>query len=129
LKDGRNYGGPDFNPPAAAPGPHLHPHFGLLVASCEKADLRPQPQGVFIDGEDKGWLDGIEPPTRPRAEVMDEVYAAVAEDVPPLHSGAWSLATMEVCLAILQSAAEGREITLRHQIGVPPAAARRVKRK
>ena len=26
---------------------------------------------------------------------------------PPLHDGAWAMATLEVCLAILQSAREG----------------------
>jgi phthalate 4,5-cis-dihydrodiol dehydrogenase len=33
----------------------------------------------------------------------------------PLHSGEWAAATLEVCLAILRSAQEGREITLQHQ--------------
>jgi phthalate 4,5-cis-dihydrodiol dehydrogenase len=36
----------------------------------------------------------------------------------PLHSGAWGLATIEVCLAILQSARERKEIALMHQVGV-----------
>jgi phthalate 4,5-cis-dihydrodiol dehydrogenase len=36
---------------------------------------------------------------------------------PPLHDGLWTTATMEVCLAILQSAREQREIVLQHQVG------------
>jgi phthalate 4,5-cis-dihydrodiol dehydrogenase len=76
------------------------------------------PQGVMIYGDDEARLDVLPAPTRPRAEVMDELYAAVADGKPPLHSGAWSLATMEVCLAILQSAAEQREIMLEHQVAV-----------
>jgi phthalate 4,5-cis-dihydrodiol dehydrogenase len=34
----------------------------------------------------------------------------------PLHSGEWGMATMEVCLAMLQSADERREIALIHQV-------------
>jgi phthalate 4,5-cis-dihydrodiol dehydrogenase len=54
----------------------------------------------------------------PRSEVVDELVAAVFDNVAPLHSGEWSLATMEVCLALLQSAREGREIFMKHQVGV-----------
>lgn len=119
LKGALNYGGAAYKTTAAAAGPRLHQHFGVLVASCEKADLRPLPQGVMIYGDDAARLDALPAPARPRAEVMNELYAAVVEGEPPLHSGAWSLATMEVCLAILQSAAEQREIGLAHQIAVP----------
>ena len=118
LKEAQNYGGAAYRAPAAAPGPRLHQHFGVLVASCDRADLRPLPQGVMIYGDDEARLDALPAPTRPRAEVMDELYAAVADGKPPLHSGAWSLATVEVCLAILQSAAEQREIMLEHQVAV-----------
>ena len=93
----RNYGGAAYRAPAPARGPFFHQHFGFLIASCEKADLRPMPQGILVYGEEGAFPRRNPPPTRPRAEVMDEVYAAVVEGVPPLHSGAWSLATMEVC--------------------------------
>ena len=43
LKNARNYGGSAYQ--AAAPMPGLqHQHFGFVVASCEKADLRPCPR-------------------------------------------------------------------------------------
>jgi phthalate 4,5-cis-dihydrodiol dehydrogenase len=51
--------------------------------------------------------------------VMAELYDAVVRKSPPLHGGEWGLATMEVCLAMLQSAREGREMALSHQTGVP----------
>ena len=54
----------------------------------------------------------------PRREVIDELFDAVMLGLAPIHSGAGGLATMEVCLAILQSAAEGREVQMRHQCGV-----------
>jgi phthalate 4,5-cis-dihydrodiol dehydrogenase len=49
--------------------------------------------------------------------VIDELYAAVVDQKPPLHDGLWAMATLEVCLAMLQSAREGREVGLRHQVG------------
>jgi phthalate 4,5-cis-dihydrodiol dehydrogenase len=109
AKNERNYGGAQFAAPAKA---EAHPHFGLLVASCEKADLRPTPEGVWIYADREKRLEPIEPPAAPRAGVIDELYAAVVEGTPPLHDGAWGLATVEVCLAMLRSAREGREVPL-----------------
>jgi phthalate 4,5-cis-dihydrodiol dehydrogenase len=43
----------------------------------------------------------------------------VVHDRPPVHSGEWALATLEVCLAMLQSAREQTEVKLRHQAGLP----------
>jgi phthalate 4,5-cis-dihydrodiol dehydrogenase len=54
-----------------------------------------------------------------RAEVIDELYDAVVHGKPPLHSGEWARATLEVCLAILQSGREQREVALTHQVAVP----------
>lgn len=112
LKNARNYGGPQQAQLVRA---LLHQHFGVLIASCEHADLRPLPEGAWIYADGERRLEALAPPKVPRAEVIDELYAAVVEGRPPLHDGAWALATTEVCLAILQSASEQREITLRNQ--------------
>ena len=40
-------------------------------------------------------------------------------DAAPLHDGAWAMATLEVCLAMLVSAREGKEMILAHQVAVP----------
>ena len=93
-----------------------HNHFGLVVASCERADLRPLPHGVMVYGDKTRHLDEIPAPTIPRAEVVDELYDAVIAGSPPLHSGEWGLSTLEICLAILESAKTGREVELRWQI-------------
>jgi len=50
-----------------------------------------------------------------RAEVIDELHAAVVDGKPPRHDGDWGAATLEVCLAILRSAREDREISLQDQ--------------
>jgi phthalate 4,5-cis-dihydrodiol dehydrogenase len=108
LKARRNYGGPDFK----AARPLAHQHFGLFVVSCEEADLRPLPNGVMIYGDKEQRLDALPKPKVARAEVVDELYAAVLEGKTPLHSGESAMATLAVCLAILKSAEEGRSVHL-----------------
>ncbi|MCW5692639.1 MAG: Gfo/Idh/MocA family oxidoreductase [Pseudolabrys sp.] len=93
-----------------------HNHFGLVIVSCEHADLRPTPQGIAVYADEKCWVEPIEQPTVPRAEVVDELYEAVVDNKPPLHSGAWGLATLEACLAVLESARNGTTVRLKHQI-------------
>jgi phthalate 4,5-cis-dihydrodiol dehydrogenase len=117
FKNARNYGGADYRPlRAQAPA---HQHFGTLLASCARADLRALPNGVMIYQNGSARLDPVPPPVVPRAEVIDELYAAVVHGVKPRHGGAWGLATLEVVLAILRSAREGRDVTLAHQLGLP----------
>lgn len=101
-------------------GERFHQHFGLLIASCDRADLRPGPKGIAIYGDRERSFETVPVPQIPRSEVIDELYAAIFDGTPPLHSGEWSLATMEVCLAMQQSAREGQEIPLQHQIAAPP---------
>jgi len=119
LKGARNYAGRNYVPPEVVPSPpRLHQHFGLVIASCEHADLRPTSEGVMIYCDDGVRLEGVPVPAIPRAEVIDELYAAVAKGHPPLHSGQWAMATLEVCLAILQSQRDKNEVTLHHQCAV-----------
>ncbi|MGH6815911.1 MAG: Gfo/Idh/MocA family oxidoreductase, partial [Hyphomicrobiaceae bacterium] len=113
LKTKRAYGvGSSFS---AVP-PSAHNHFGFVVVSCEKADLRPLPHGVMIYADEKRDFEAIAPPSIPRAEVIDELFDAIAGARAPLHTGEWGMATMEVCFSLLQSAREGREIHLQHQV-------------
>lgn len=122
LKSQVNYGGPryaGFDPAKGAPAERWHQNFGLLVVSCDGADLRPTSKGVVIYDDRARRLDPVPVPAVPRREVMDELYAAVTDGAAPVHDGRWGLATMEVCFAILQSAREGREITLAYQVPTP----------
>jgi len=111
FKDSRNYGGPEFKPGAA----QFHEHFGPLIVSCDKADLRPLPTGVMVHGDSEQHLEPLPPADAPRAGVIDELYDAVVSGKAPLHDAAWGLATTEACLAILESAKSGKEIPLKHQ--------------
>jgi phthalate 4,5-cis-dihydrodiol dehydrogenase len=114
FKNARNYGGSAYRPPAAQT--LSHQHFGTIIVSCARADLRPMPDGVMIYQSGISRLDPLPPPPVPRAEVIDELYDAVVNDKPPLHDGAWAMATLEVCLAMLQSAREGRDVALTRQV-------------
>jgi phthalate 4,5-cis-dihydrodiol dehydrogenase len=120
LKKARNYGGAEGPKLAESQSAsRLHPHFGLVIASCDRADLRPGPEGVAIYGDESRSFEPVPVPQIPRSEVIDELYGAIFSGRPPLHSGAWSLATMEACLAMQRSAREGRDIELQHQVGLP----------
>ncbi len=117
LKAARSYG--SAAKATAEPADLLHQHFGLLLVSCDRADLRPLPTGVMVYSDETARLEPLPPRPAPRSEVVDELYDAIALDRPPVHSGEWGLATLEVCLAMLRSAREGKEIMLEHQVGVP----------
>jgi phthalate 4,5-cis-dihydrodiol dehydrogenase len=108
LKNIRNYGGKQYR---AATGAH-HQHFGLFVVSCEKADLRPMPNGVMVYADAEQRLEKLAPPQVPRSEVIDELYGAVMQGRAPLHGGEWAMATLQVCLAMLESARARREVVL-----------------
>jgi phthalate 4,5-cis-dihydrodiol dehydrogenase len=113
LKNARNYGGAAYRPTATQE--LAHQHFGTIIVSCDRAELRPVPDGVMIYQDGTARLDPLPPPGIPRGEVIDELYAAVVDGKPPLHDGTWAMATLEVCLAILQSSREGREVALTRQ--------------
>jgi phthalate 4,5-cis-dihydrodiol dehydrogenase len=116
LKERRAYGllaSDSFQPGAEK---LAHNHFGLVIASCERADLRPTPQGILVYDDTERRLELLERPAIPRAEVIDELYAAVIEDTEPLHSGEWGLATLEICLAILASSKSNSDVRLNQQI-------------
>jgi phthalate 4,5-cis-dihydrodiol dehydrogenase len=113
FKQSRNYGGANYRSSDAAPG--AHQNFGTFIVSCEHADLRPMPNGVMIYKDGMGTLDPLPPPAVPRVEVIDELYDAVVEGIAPRHDGRWAMATLEVCLAMLRSSRESREIEFEHQ--------------
>ncbi len=115
MKNARAYG-PAGRDAFRIDGELSHNHFGFVVVACERADLRPLPHGVMVYGDKTRHLDEIPPPKIPRAEVVDELYEAAMSGNPPLHSGEWGLATLEICLAILESGRSGNEVALRNQI-------------
>lgn len=92
---------------------------GILIATCEGGDLRQSQYGLYVYSN-----EGVKDVPLPeggasrRAE-LEELYNAVVLNGPIRHTGPWGMATLEVCLAILQSARERREILLSHQVPAP----------
>ena len=115
LKAARNYGGSLYTPSLALPGA-AHQHFGQLIISCDKADLRPDAHGITVYADKAKQFEALPAPIIPRVEVIDELVAAVRHDQPPTHSGPWARATTAVCLAILTSAQQQRECQPAHQV-------------
>lgn len=111
LKNEGTYGGPSYQPPAAA-STAWYQHFGPIVVSCERGDVRPLPDGVSVYGDDTKQHEPLVRPAVPRSEVIDELVAALRDGVAPLHDGPWARATLQVCLAILESARENRDVSL-----------------
>ena len=117
LKASRNYGGSLYST-AALPSALAHQHFGHIIVSCEKADLRPTAMGVEIFSDAEHHVEALSPPLIPRREVIDEFYAAAMGAKPPTHSGQWARATTEVCLAILEASRTGKSQSMRHQVAL-----------
>jgi phthalate 4,5-cis-dihydrodiol dehydrogenase len=122
LKAAGTYGGPSYKPPHRSGSNvlHQHQHFGPIIVSCERGDVRPLPDAVMIYGDAKRERRALEAPAVARFEVIDELYAAVVSDRQPLHDGTWAKATLEICLALLRSAREERDVLLEYQVGVKP---------
>lgn len=94
--------------------PAHQPHFGMLLASCERGDLRPSANGVLVYSESGVREIPLAPGrTFPNKDgVIDELYDAVVHGTPPLHNGRWGTATVEAALTLVRSARERREVAL-----------------
>lgn len=92
---------------------------GILVVTCERGDIRQSRYGLYVHS-DEGVKDVplSEGGTSRRAE-LEELCNAVVLNRPIRHTGPWGMATLEVCLAIMRSARERREIFLSHQVPAP----------
>ena len=96
---------------------------GLAIVSLDRADVRQSPHGLFVH-DDRGKHDveiagGRETAIMQRRAELEELYRAVVHGEPLWHDARWGMATLEVCLAMMQSARERREIMLNHQAPVP----------
>ena len=116
LKAARNYGGSLYQP--TAQNEDAYQHFGPVLVSCEKADLRLTPKGLWMYGPEHETFEALPTPIYPRKEVIDELWGALREGKFLLHSGTWARATTEVCLSLLEAAQTGQAIHLKHQVAV-----------
>jgi phthalate 4,5-cis-dihydrodiol dehydrogenase len=99
-------------------GERRQPFFGLTIVSCDKGDIRQTADGLMIYGDDGKKEITLTAGNRGREAEIEELYQAVVNRRPVFHDGRWGQATLEVCLAMLQSAEERREVFLKHQVAV-----------
>ena len=120
LKEGMRFGGKregEFS--HVWTGERKQPFFGHTVVSCQKGDIRQTPDGLKIYGESAQREINLPAGSRGREAEVEELYDAVVKGRPVVHGGRWGAATLEVCLAMLNSAKQRKEIFLSHQVPSP----------
>ena len=120
LKEGMRFGGAregEFS--HVWGGERKQPFFGFTLVSCEKGDIRQTPDGLRLYGESERREIPLGPGSRGREAEVEELYNAVVHDRPVFHDGRWGAATLEVCLAMLESAEKREEVFLSHQVPSP----------
>ena len=122
LKAARNYGGSLYRPATSLPENLAYQHFGQVIISCEKADLRPGASGISIYADRDKTFQFLPAPRIPRSEVIDELHDALVNDRPAVHNGEWARATTAVCLALLESARTHSDCYPRFQVSHNPVA-------
>ena len=85
--------------------------FGLTLVSCERGDLRESSEGVVLYERDARRILPVADEPRGAAE-LEELYNAVRRGQPLTHDGEWGQATLEVCLAIHESARTRSDIQI-----------------
>jgi phthalate 4,5-cis-dihydrodiol dehydrogenase len=94
--------------------PPYQPHFGTLVATCERGDIRQCSDGFKVyTSEGERHIRVAQTPWRPgRGDVLEELRAALRDGRLPRHDGKFGRDTVAACLAIQRSAKERREVAL-----------------
>ena len=93
--------------------------FGVTLVSCERGNIRQSPDGLLVyDDEGQHEIPVAGEMATGQTE-LSELYGAITEGKPIRHDGRWGMATLEVCVAIMQSGRERREILLTHQCPTP----------
>jgi phthalate 4,5-cis-dihydrodiol dehydrogenase len=120
LKEGMRFGGQrEGEYSHLASGERKQPFFGFTLVSCERGDVRQTPDGLFVYGENEKREIPLSAGSRGREAEVEELYNAVIHKRPVFHDGRWGAATLEVCLAMLDSAEKRKEIFLSHQVPSP----------
>lgn len=114
LKTARTYGVSEQK----GADPETYEHFGPLLVSCDRADMRITPYGIHLYNDAVRFFRPTPRFRYPRSEIIEAIVAAVRNNIQPAQTGAWGLASLEVCHAILQAAATKTPVHLKHQIGL-----------
>jgi phthalate 4,5-cis-dihydrodiol dehydrogenase len=94
------------------------PFFGLTIVTCEHGEIRQSPDGLYIYTENGRKELRLKQGIDARIAEMEEFYDSIISNRPVFHDGRWGESTLEVCLAILQSTEQKKEIHMSHQVPV-----------
>ena len=110
-------------PDGAGSGPprqRFQSDLGLLMVTCERGLLRQSPNGIYVYNDDGLREEPITVQQGGGDPTIAEAYNGIVHGRPIFHDGRWGMATLEVQLALMQSARERREVLLERQVPVPP---------
>jgi phthalate 4,5-cis-dihydrodiol dehydrogenase len=95
--------------------PRKQPFFGITIVSCERGVIRQSPDGVYVyDENGRLEIPCTGGASRGAAELL-ELADAIEQQRKPFLDAHWGRATLEVCVAMLDSSRENREINLSRQ--------------
>ena len=124
AKDDGRFGGVAGAPqgvPATGNSARYLSDLGALIVTCERGVLRQSPNGIYVyndDGVREEVLMEVDG-GGPSDPTLAEAYAGIIQGEPIFHDGHWGMATLEVQLALMESARERHEVMLSHQVAVP----------
>jgi phthalate 4,5-cis-dihydrodiol dehydrogenase len=111
----------------ATPYPWKPFDLGPVEVACERGLMMPAQWGLSVFGDDGPRELDLRHLQRPEPDpsgglsiaILEELHGAVVLGKPAFHTAEWGRATLEASLAVMQSAAERREIVLTRQVAMP----------
>jgi phthalate 4,5-cis-dihydrodiol dehydrogenase len=119
LKRAQRYGGTSRAGRASGAAPNRSTAWalgGALIVTFDKGDVRLTPDGLRIYGDEDTWEIPVSTEIDGRHGIVEHMYEAVVYGRRTAADGRWGKATLEVLLAVLESARQRREIFLSHQV-------------
>jgi phthalate 4,5-cis-dihydrodiol dehydrogenase len=119
LKRAQRYGGASRAGRASGLAPSRSAAWvlgGPLLVTFDKGDVRLTPSGLRVYGDEDTWEIPVNTERDGRHGIVDQLYEAIVNGRRPPADGHWGKATLEVLLAVLESARQRREIFLSHQV-------------
>ncbi len=94
--------------------------FGITIVSCERGDIRQSPEGLYVYTEDGREEVEVEPDINTRGFTeLRELSAALEENRPVFPNHLWGRASLEACVAMIESSRQQKELELQYQVPSP----------
>ena len=91
--------------------------YGIIVATCDLGEIRQSRDGLYVYDDDGRHDEPLPTGATFRGNEVGELVQAI-NGVTPVHDGTWAKATIELVLAVMESAETHREVVLKHQVPV-----------